>query len=134
MTPRRPTPGGPDRRLAVVIPAWRVRHFAPALGSLRARTDRHFRVYIGDDAGAVIEIPEAHPDHETTPEPMAAMLSPTRRKWRAPDHVLARSIHDEAGGFVPRHGRVNQLALHAQVSKECCANARAPAAAPPTTC
>ena len=191
MTPRRPTPGGPDRRLAVVIPAWRVRHFAAALGSLRAQTDRRFRVYIGDDAGpddlralaaeaardldlvyhrfpanlgstdlvahwhrcialtgdepwlwlfsdddladpdcvaafhhhldagedparllrfdlaviddagAVIEIPEAHPEHETAPELMAAMLSPTRRKWRAPDHVFARSIYDEAGGFVP---------------------------------
>jgi hypothetical protein len=178
-------------RLAVVIPAWRSRHFAAALGSLRAQTDLRFRVYVGDDAspddlrliaaeaardldlvyhrfpsnlgssdliahwhrcialsqdepwiwlfsdddladpgcvaafhrhldsgddparllrfdlaviddaGAVIETPEAHPDHETAPALMAATLSENRRKWRAPDHIFARSVYREAGGFVP---------------------------------
>lgn len=39
-----------ETRLAIVIPAWRARHLAFALDSLRNQTDRRFRLYIGDDA------------------------------------------------------------------------------------
>lgn len=35
--------------LAIVIPAWRARHLAEAVASLRAQTDRRFRLYVGDD-------------------------------------------------------------------------------------
>lgn len=38
-----------DVQLAVVIPVWRGRFLAAALDSLRAQTDRRFRVYICDD-------------------------------------------------------------------------------------
>lgn len=43
------SPTDPSGRLAIVIPAWRARHFAAALDSLRNQTDRRFRLYIGDD-------------------------------------------------------------------------------------
>jgi len=36
--------------LAIVIPAFRVRHLAEALASLVSQTDPNFRVYVGDDA------------------------------------------------------------------------------------
>lgn len=39
----------PEVLLAVVIPAFRARHLAEAIGSLRAQTDRRFRLYVGDD-------------------------------------------------------------------------------------
>lgn len=42
-------PDQPETRLAIVIPAWRARHFTAALDSLRNQTDRRFRLYIGDD-------------------------------------------------------------------------------------
>lgn len=35
--------------LAIVIPAWRAKYLAEAIGSLRAQTDRRFRLYVGDD-------------------------------------------------------------------------------------
>jgi glycosyltransferase involved in cell wall biosynthesis len=41
---------GETPQLAVVIPVWRSRFLGAALDSLRAQTDRRFRVYIGDDA------------------------------------------------------------------------------------
>lgn len=44
------TCSGPTPQLAVVIPVWRARFLGAALDSLRAQTDRRFRVYIGDDA------------------------------------------------------------------------------------
>jgi len=42
-------PPGPPHRLAIVIPAWRAKHFTAALASLRDQTDRRFSLYIGDD-------------------------------------------------------------------------------------
>jgi glycosyltransferase involved in cell wall biosynthesis len=39
-----------DIALAIVIPAWRSQFLGATLDSLRAQTDRRFRVYIGDDA------------------------------------------------------------------------------------
>lgn len=41
-------PETPD--LAIVIPAYRLRHLGEALDSIANQTDRRFRVYIGDDA------------------------------------------------------------------------------------
>ena len=54
-----------------------------------------------DDAGAVIERPQAHPASETGEELLVAMLQKnTARRWRAPDHLFLRSAYVESGGFV----------------------------------
>ncbi|HEY3760384.1 MAG TPA: glycosyltransferase family A protein [Verrucomicrobiae bacterium] len=38
-------------QLAIVIPAYKPKHFRKALASIAAQTDTNFKVYIGDDAG-----------------------------------------------------------------------------------
>lgn len=38
--------------LAIIIPAWRDRHFAEALASIRDQADHRFRLYIFDDASS----------------------------------------------------------------------------------
>lgn len=43
-------PSSDDVLLAIVLPAWRAQFMGRALDSLRAQTDRRFRVYVGDDA------------------------------------------------------------------------------------
>jgi hypothetical protein len=92
-------------RLAVVLPAWRGRHLATAIASLRIQTDRRFRLYVEagpgcvaaghkhlDDAGRITGRPRHRPAREDArPLPSAIIRGGRERPVCRPDHVFPRA-------------------------------------------
>lgn len=60
-----------------------------------------FNHVVIDDGGAVIEVPEIHPERESAKELALAMLDPcSNRQWRAPDHLFSRQVYAQWNGFL----------------------------------